>query len=53
LVVLPAVNRERIQPTDFDHASRLIAPQPSSGRGTRTVGPGQRLRMRPRGCDSR
>ena len=23
--VLPAVNRERIQPTDFDHASRLIA----------------------------
>jgi NTE family protein len=25
LIVLPAVNRERIQPTDFDHASRLIA----------------------------
>jgi NTE family protein len=24
LIVLPAVNRERIQPTDFDHASRLI-----------------------------
>jgi NTE family protein len=25
LIVLPAVNRERVQPTDFDHASRLIA----------------------------
>ena len=25
LIVLPAVNREHIQPTDFDHASRLIA----------------------------
>ena len=25
LIVLPAVNRGRVQPTDFDHASRLIA----------------------------
>jgi NTE family protein len=25
LIVLPAVNRGRIRPTDFDHASRLIA----------------------------
>jgi hypothetical protein len=25
LIVLPAVTRERIKPTDFDHASRLIA----------------------------
>lgn len=25
LIVLPAVNRERVQPTDFDHASPLIA----------------------------
>jgi hypothetical protein len=24
LIVLPAVNPERIQPTDFDHAGRLI-----------------------------
>ncbi len=24
LIVLPAVNRHHVQPTDFDHASRLI-----------------------------
>lgn len=24
LIVLPAVNRDRVQPTDFDHSSRLI-----------------------------
>jgi hypothetical protein len=32
LIVLAAVNRERIQPTDFDHAGRLIAHALASAR---------------------
>jgi hypothetical protein len=32
LIVLPAVNRERIQPTGFDHARRLIAPALAAAR---------------------
>jgi NTE family protein len=32
LIVLPAVNRHHIQPTDFDHASRLIGEAPSDAR---------------------
>jgi NTE family protein len=45
LVVLPAVNRERIQPTDFDHASRLIAHALAAAR-TALAPPGRRARRR-------
>jgi NTE family protein len=39
LIVLPAVNRERIQPTDFDHASRLIGQALTAARAVLDVAP--------------
>ena len=34
LIVLPAANRHHIQPTDFDHASRLIGEAAADARRT-------------------
>ena len=39
LIVLPAVNRERIQPTDFDHASRLIGQALTAARAALDTAP--------------
>jgi len=39
LFVLPAVNRERIQPTDFDHASRLFGQALTAERAAIGVAP--------------
>jgi NTE family protein len=39
LIVLPAVNPERIQPTDFDHASRLIGQALTAARAALDVAP--------------
>jgi NTE family protein len=39
LIVLPVVNPERIQPTDFDHASRLIGQALTAARAALDVAP--------------
>jgi hypothetical protein len=39
LIVLPAVNPERIQPTDFDHASRLIGQALTAARAALDTAP--------------
>jgi NTE family protein len=40
LIVLPALNPERIQPTDFDHASRLIGQAVTAARAVLDVAAG-------------